>query len=344
MTFDKACTLIRHDIPSPSGVNIAVNPINEQPTKSFEQFLERPSDASFYDLLGGLTDNLLTIGGFAGTFATCTECGDTWSLRERAWTCSCCHQSFEVKFGIPKDRTAIPLEVKAKIKGLAKPGSNPHWFYDNENWSVAEFIKQLHSVPAEPLLAAWLPRLGIPVTAPVVIDTLLAWPRLRFGKNTIQPDYVVATQDTLVLFEFKRPSGGTLPGDQIAKQIAFTKWAAEQLGRSWAVVIVPGPDAKSGQVPHHYAELAIAEFDKKCVNWQVDDGIRAGFASLGVEGVAAHLRILGWESLIERTEAAVSSSTNESWSRRQVLRSLRHFRDARSNLGLLATRQSESNA
>ena len=124
--------------------------------------------------------------------------------------------------------------------------------------------------------------------------------------------------------------GGTLPGYEIAGQIAFTKWAAERLGRSWAVILVPGPDSKSRQTPHEYAEQAIAGFDEACKKWKMDDGIRAGFTSLGVEGIAAHIRILGWESLIERTEAAVTTSTKDSWSRRQTLRSLRFFHDERS--------------
>ena len=36
-----------------------------------EQLLEHPDRARFYDLFGGLADNLLTIGTYAGTFPTC---------------------------------------------------------------------------------------------------------------------------------------------------------------------------------------------------------------------------------------------------------------------------------
>lgn len=108
-----------------------------------EQFLKDPDrGASFYDLLGGLADNLLTIGTYAGTFLACSECGDTFTLKGASWKCECCDREYELKFKSPDQRGA-KFDTMVTVSGLTMPGLNPHWCHENENWSVAEFLTQI---------------------------------------------------------------------------------------------------------------------------------------------------------------------------------------------------------
>ena len=46
-----------------------------------EHFLEDPSALYFYNLIGGLADNLMSGGKYAGTFLSCDVCGDTFTLK-----------------------------------------------------------------------------------------------------------------------------------------------------------------------------------------------------------------------------------------------------------------------
>src|SRR5437588_11139366 len=94
-----------------------------------EQFLEYPDRAPFYDLLGGLADNLLTVGPYAGTFLECSDCGDTFTLKGESWKCERCGQAYELKFA-PADQRGTPFETTVKVSGLAKPRIKPHWYYE----------------------------------------------------------------------------------------------------------------------------------------------------------------------------------------------------------------------
>ena len=50
----------------------------------------------FYDVLGGLSDNLMTIGTFAGTFLTCESCGDTFTLKDMRHRCGKCGAEYGI--------------------------------------------------------------------------------------------------------------------------------------------------------------------------------------------------------------------------------------------------------
>src|SRR5262245_53578796 len=125
-----------------------------------EQMLENPDRAPFYDLLGGLADNLLTIGTYAGTFLACNACGDTFTLKGESWKCECCGQAFELKFR-PTNQKDSPFETTVRVTGPTKSGLKTHWYYENENWSVAEFLTQLLRLRPEEFLAPWLRQLGV---------------------------------------------------------------------------------------------------------------------------------------------------------------------------------------
>jgi hypothetical protein len=59
--------------------------------------LENPERQWFYSSpLGGLSDNLMTIGGFAGSFLTCTACGTTFTTIGSSWRCHSCGREFTV--------------------------------------------------------------------------------------------------------------------------------------------------------------------------------------------------------------------------------------------------------
>jgi hypothetical protein len=148
------------------------------------QLLEHPDQAPFYDLMGGLADNLLTIGTYAGTFLACSACGDTFTLKGESWKCECCGQTYELKFK-PSDQKGTPFETKVRVSGLTKPRWNPHWYHENENWSVAEFLTQILRLRPEEFLEPWFTRLGIGVESGSSLETVLCWPRFRFGGKTI---------------------------------------------------------------------------------------------------------------------------------------------------------------
>ena len=167
-----------------------------------ENLLEDAKLAPFYDLLGGLSDNLLTIGGHAGTFLTCHACGDTFTLKGESWKCESCDQVFELKF-TPAKKVGSPFETEVKLKvnvaGLTKPRWTPHWYFDNENWSVAEFMTQILRLSPESFLSPWLRHLGISVGT-AALDAIFCWPRFRFGGKTIQPDVALGSEREIVPF------------------------------------------------------------------------------------------------------------------------------------------------
>jgi hypothetical protein len=297
-----------------------------------EQMLERPDQAPFYDLLGGLADNLVTIGTYAGTFLECNACGDTFTLKGESWKCECCGQEYALKFESPKKRGG-PLET-VKVSGLTKPGcSNPHWYYDNENWSVAEFMTQILRLKPEEFVSAWLRQLGVAIESPA-LETILCWPRFRFGGKTIQPDVAFGFRGDVVLFEFKRPGGGRIPPDEVMGQLCFAAEAARQLGRRWHLVLVPGKDS-AARSSSEYIEMALADARAR-VRWEIPEPALADIQSTPQSQLSDRLQVLGWESLLQRSLDAIHSAVPESWSREQALTKLQYFHASRVELGLLS--------
>lgn len=125
-----------------------------------DDLLENPARSPFYDLLGGLADNLLTIGGHAGTFLACDSCGHTFTTKDESWKCHSCGQNFELKLK-PASLPGSPFETTVRVSGLSKHRMNPHWYFDNENWAVAEFLTQILRLKPEEFLRPWLESIGI---------------------------------------------------------------------------------------------------------------------------------------------------------------------------------------
>jgi hypothetical protein len=231
-----------------------------------EQMLEQSDRAPFYDLLGGLADNLLTIGAHAGTFLACNACGDTFTLKGESWKCECCGEGYELKFK-PSEQRGSPFEAVVKVSGLSKPRFNPHWYYDNENWSVAEFLTQVLRLRPEDFLGAWLGHLGVVIESSR-LETVLCWPRFRFGGKTIQPDLAIGFERDIVLVEFKRPAGGTTPPVEVIGQLCFAAEAERQLSRRWHIVLVPGRDSFA-RSSADYVRDALAAVSAAQAKWAI---------------------------------------------------------------------------
>jgi hypothetical protein len=298
-----------------------------------EQLLEHPDRAPFYDLLGGLADNLLTAGSYAGTFLACNACGDTFTLKGESWKCESCGQGYELKFK-PAEQRGVPFETTVKVSGLSKPRFNPHWYYDNENWSVAEFLTQLLRLQPEEFLGPWFRGLGVGLVTPV-LETVLCWPRFRFGGKTIQPDLTVGFEHDIVLVEFKRPAGGTTPAVEVMGQLCFAAEAGRQLGRRWHVVLVPGRDS-AVRTPADYVRDALAAVSEARAKWAIPPVALEDIQSAQPVELAARVRVFGWESLLRLSSEAVRANVPESWTRQQALAKLRFFQSSRAALGLLS--------
>jgi hypothetical protein len=298
-----------------------------------EQMLEQPDRAPFYDLLGGLADNLLTIGTHAGTFLACNACGDTFSLKGESWKCERCGEGFELKFK-PSEQRGSPFETVVKVSGLSKPRFNPHWYYDNENWSVAEFLTQILRLRPEDFLGPWLRQLGVGIESSP-LETLLCWPRFRFGNKTIQPDLAVGFQRDIVLVEFKRPTGGTTPPVEVMGQLCFAAEAERQLSRRWHLVLVPGRDSFV-RTPADYIRDALAAVSATRAKWAIPLAALADVQTVPPSELAGRLLVLGWESLLRLSSEAIRASVPESWTRQQALRKLHYFHTSRAALGLLS--------
>lgn len=298
-----------------------------------EQMLEYPDRAPFYDLLGGLSDNLLTIGRHAGTFLACDACGDTFTLKDESWECECCGQAFELKFK-PAKNPGSPFESTVRVSGLTKSRLNPHWYYENENWSVAEFLTQLLRLRPEDFLAAWFLHLGVELGSPD-LETMLCWPRFRFGGKTIQPDFAVGFQRDVVLVEFKRPAGGTVPPIEIMGQLCFAAEAERQLGRRWHVVLVPGRDSKT-RTSTEYVRDALAAALEAQAKWAIPQGALEDIQAAPQSELAGRLCVHGWESLLRLSSEAIRAAVPESWTRQQTLIKLLHFHQRRAEIGLLS--------
>jgi hypothetical protein len=313
-----------------------VHQINLMSVDRLEELLENPKHAPFYDLLGGLSDNLLTIGSHAGTFLTCHACGDTFTLKGDSWKCECCGQQFELKFASAK-QVGSPFETKikitAKVSGLTKRWS-PHWYYENENWSVAEFMTQILRLQSENFLVPWLERLGIRLQSPV-LDAILCWPRFRFGGKTIQPDVAIAFERDIVLFEFKRPGGGLIPPVEVIGQLCFGAHAGQLLRRDWHLVLVPGRESIARGAAK-YIKSALAAAPKAQLKWLIPEAILSRILSSSELDLAAKVRVLPWEILLRLTCEVIGQTVPESSSREQVLTKLRYFFNSRVEAGLFA--------
>jgi DNA-directed RNA polymerase subunit RPC12/RpoP len=299
-----------------------------------EHLLEHADQAPFYDLMGGLADNLLTIGTYAGTFLACSACGHTFTLKGESWKCEHCGQGYEVKFR-PSDQRGTPFETMVKVSGLTKPRWNPHWYYDNENWSVAEFLTQILRLRAEEFLGPWFRQLDVPIDPASALETVLCWPRFRFGGKTIQPDMAVGFQHDIILVEFKRPAGGTTPPVEVMGQLCFAAKAGRQLGWRWHIVLVPGPDSTS-RTSIDYAREVLAAVSEAQSKWAIPAEALADIQSTPPAELAGRLRVLGWESLLRLSSEAIRASVPESWTRQQTLTKLRFFHTSRAALGLFA--------
>jgi len=298
-----------------------------------ENLLERPDEAPFYDLLGGLADNLLTIGLYAGTFLSCDACGDTFSLKGGSWKCEHCGQLFAAKFSTPK-KPGKPYE--ARVTGITNSRWNPHWYYENENWAVAEFLSQLLRLSPEELLPAWLNRLGVPLVNPATLESVLCWPRFRFGGKSIQPDIAMGFRGDVVLIEFKRPAGGIVPPVEVLGQLCFASSAAQILDRRWHLIIVPGRDSTARLSASDYVREALGAVPQVQEKWAIPAPVLDEVRETPVEFLTESVHIFGWEKLLRITAEAIRSTTRESWTKTQTLSKLRYFQESRSRLGLLS--------
>ena len=304
---------------------------------SLEQLLENPAAAPFYDLLGGLADNLLTIGPHAGTFLECDDCGKTFTLKDQSWACECCGREFQLKFDSAKKLTSqLETEVRVRVQapGLRKPRWNPRWYHANENWSVAELMNQLLRLQPETFLSLWLRALGIELRS-ALLDSILCWPRFRFGGKTIQPDVAMGFEEDIIFFEFKRPGGGLIPPTEVLGQMLFAVEAGTRLNRDWNLVLVPGRDSIA-RSPAEYVDRALAALSKTKEKWAISEDTLQQFGQMSQTGLAARLRVLGWESLLTQTGEVVRTHAPPGWARDNCLRKLQYFHASRAEDGLLS--------
>jgi len=311
--------------------------------KQIEQLLEKPEEAHFYDLLGGLADNLLTIGQHAGTFVECSDCGKTFSLKEESWKCQGCGSNFGLKFNGPIGKTGDCHEVK--VSDFTKCRTVPyHWYYNNENWSVAEFLTQILRLQPEIFLKSWFSDLGVSVGHDSALETVWCWPRLAFDikttppLKTIQPDFFVAFDHEIVVVEFKRPKGGYTPPDEILKQMCFLMVASRKLKREWRLVLVPGPD-KKGMRSRNRIKDALEKGDRS----KLEDIIPAEildkvYSPDAIDELSDHFVEIGWETLLNQSRKTIRESLAPSWATEQALKKLEFFQDWRAVYGLLAPR------
>ncbi|MBK9155519.1 MAG: hypothetical protein IPM25_15140 [Chloracidobacterium sp.] len=297
-----------------------------------EDLLEEPERLHFYDLLGGLADNLLTIGGRAGTFLACHACGKTFSTKEEAWRCEGCGQAFELKFK-PTQDTSMPFEGMVRVSGLTKSRLNPHWYFENENWSVAEFLTQIFRLAPEQFLRPWLNSFGVEIRNGE-LETILCWPRFQFGGKTVQPDFAIGFENDIVLFEFKRPSGGLVPPVEMAGQFCFATYAASTLGRDWHLVVVPGPTGEATSAK----TLAVSMLDglaEARLKWKIPRELETLISGVNASALENRITAIGWNQLIEHSIATAKSNCAASWSTHQAIAKLEYWKSRRRALGLL---------
>lgn len=299
--------------------------------KDIRLFLEEAHRLHFYDLLGGLADNLLTLGKFAGTFTSCDACGNTITLKERSWSCESCGEEFNLHFSTLKEVKGTK-EAQVKVRGIRKSKLQPHWYFADENWSAGEFINLIMRFPAEFFLSGWLKHLGIKIDENNEICNLLCWARIKFGSKTIQPDLIIEFEKDLVIFEFKRPEGGLVPPKEIIGQIIFINNASKILNKSWHLVIVPGPNFIVRE-SNEYVEEAMNAIDEAKNNWSLPNSIIEETKNLNFGEIDKSLSAFGWENLIDNTIDFIIQTEN-SWTSKQVIEKLQYFKSSRIKLGL----------
>ena len=300
---------------------------------TLEDLLEDESRVHFYDLLGGLADNLLTIGTYAGTFMSCGSCGETFSLKGQSWKCEQCGSSYELKFK-PAPTLESPFETVVRVNGLDKPRMNPHWYYENENWCVAEFLTQILRLQPESFLLHWFKVLGL-VLQESELESILCWPRFAFGKKTIQPDFAVGFRNDIVFVEFKRPKGGTIPPTELMGQLSFLKQASKRLGRRWHFLLIPGRNI-SCKSKSDYAQAALGASKATLQKWPNQETAIDALRETSEAELASRMRVYGWESLLQKTMTAVEENVPASWTKKQTLAKLAYFHRIRVQHGLFS--------
>jgi hypothetical protein len=316
-----------------------------------EDYLESPGKADFYDVLGGLSDNLMTVGSFAGSFMSCEACGKTFSLRRNSWKCSSCGQAFDLHFDrkVKKVENAKAISYAVDLRGVHKSGINlegvdEHWFLNHENWCVARWLSLMLRLPAEGATERLLGGLGIPTQPRAELQTVMSWPRLildSFAKpKTVQPDVVIGRTDAIVFFEFKRPKGGTLPPTEVLGQLYFAGQVGHELGRDWFIVVVPGNAKKAAKMTAvglvGEAREARADTLKK---WRFPDEAVTRIDKMTDTKLAGHIRVLSWEDILSLSlkvarDNALGGSGFE-WNRRRVEAGLLQFWQERADKRLL---------
>jgi hypothetical protein len=303
-------------------------------TDRLESLLEHPERAAYYDLLGGLSDNLLTLGPYAGKFFACSDCGETFNVRDQSWTCENCGTGFRLKFE-PPAKAGVPFTTKVTVSGLRKSRMNPHWYYENENWSVAEFLTQVLRLPPDDFLVSWLRHVGLRLDPASALESTLCWPRFGFGPRTIQPDFAIGFREALVFFEFKQPGGGVVPATELIGQIAFAMHAASKLDRPWHLVLVPGPDESVSGDPARYVAAAMGGLLEASEKWEIPESVRTAIRTSSPDAIANHVHVIGWEGLLRRTLDVVGQPAQQTWAHRQARDKLGYFWRSRAALGLL---------
>ena len=302
--------------------------------------LEKPEMEWFYSSpLGGLSDNLMTIGKFAGSFITCDGCGATSTLQGSAWHCPDCGQEMGVKFACSNPNR---LPRKVAVTGFTQAGVRPHWYYRDENWSTAELSQLLLRLPADLVMPRLLAELGVPVRD-AGLDAWLFWGRFAFGGKTVQPDWAVAVPGQVVLFEFKRPANRAKPGPvQTWGEAAFAVHVAGEIGADWRLVVVPGDEAVARRLdPLAMAEAALRSGPKALDKWpEVPAALAQRMKDLSAPELAGHIAVVSWPAVVQAAQRAVQHGAaghpELSWTRAKVLEGLEQFLAVRRELGLLA--------
>jgi DNA-directed RNA polymerase subunit RPC12/RpoP len=333
-----------------------------------EQSLEDPSRVPFYDLLGGLADDLLTLSSYGGSFLECAACGHTFTMKGRSWSCERCGSIWELKFKPVRGKDSGHTEsevpglsptfktvavakakgVKEKVKatvcvnGLIKPSCGPHWYFHSENWSVAEFLTQILRLQPEYFLPGWCRQLGVDIHESAALETALCWPRFKFGStgSVIQPDIAIGFSHDLVFVEFKRPHGAQFAPGEVLGQLSFAAEAGAQLKRDYHLFLIPGPDGKA-KAPADYLKEALADksVSKVRAKWGPSAETLDRVIKAPIQQLAPRVTVLGWETLLTRTAECIRATVPESWSKAQALQKLKYFHDERAGRKLLAQRK-----
>jgi hypothetical protein len=319
-----------------------------------EQLLEKPDEQAFFygNIMGGLSDNLMTIGQHAGTFLTCADCGQTFSVRANSWCCNTCGGEFTFKVEsntYKPDEDGKSFRARVRFDRLAKPGVAPkridkHWYLSDENWTVADLLVLLLRLPPEHYFHKIFSNLGIELHGEPTLRSFLAWPGFKFLGKTVQPDLAVGYERDLVLVEFKRPqaSGGRkkalTPGWEVLGQTLFAMLTAKHLGCDWHVLFVPSRralDPPSASMLLSKARAAAAAGNYK---WPFPSEMLAEFQAMPDADVTRHLHSVSWEELLDACITAARdtcSNIDTPWTTTFVENGLHSFWRLRAAAGVL---------